>query len=65
VFNAQGIRCANCARSIRSTLDGIDGVKSVDVNVVNGRVSVTWDSGLTSLGSILGAVASLAGAAGG
>jgi Cu2+-exporting ATPase len=59
VFNAQGIRCANCARSIRSTLDGIDGVQSVDVNVVNGRVSVTWDSGLTSLGSILGAVASL------
>ena len=41
MFNAEGIRCANCARSIRSGLDQLQGVRLADVNVVNGRVSVT------------------------
>lgn len=59
VFNAEGIRCANCARSIRSGLDQLQGVRLADVNVVNGRVSVTWDAGRTSLGTILRTVAGL------
>lgn len=57
VFSAQGIRCANCARAIRAAVSALPGVDSVGVNVVNGRVSVAWDSRLSSLGSILGAVA--------
>ncbi|MCC6172861.1 MAG: cation-translocating P-type ATPase [Gammaproteobacteria bacterium] len=59
VFNADGIRCANCARSIRTGLGAIEGVRLTDVNVVNGRVSVTWDASSTSLGAILRAVAAL------
>jgi Cu2+-exporting ATPase len=56
VFTAEGIRCANCARSIRRALDALPGVRRVDINVVDGRVSVVWDSGRTSLGAILGRV---------
>jgi Cu2+-exporting ATPase len=59
VFNAEGIRCANCARSINSALKRLPGVRSVDVNVVNGRVSVTWASAETSLPAILRTVAAL------
>jgi len=56
VFTAEGIRCANCARSIRRALDALPGVRRVDINVVDCRVSVVWDSGRTSLGAILGSV---------
>jgi P-type Cu2+ transporter len=59
VFNADGIRCANCARSIRAGLGALPGVTSADVNVVNGRVSVSWDATRVSLGAILRAVAGL------
>lgn len=56
VFTAEGIRCANCARSIRRSLDALPGVRRVDINVVDGRVSVVWDSARTTLGAILGGV---------
>jgi copper chaperone CopZ len=56
VFTADGIRCANCARSIRRALDALPGVRRTDINVVDGRVSVVWDSARTSLGAILGSV---------
>lgn len=59
VFNAEGIRCANCARSIDAALKRLPGVRSVDVNVVNGRVSVSWTSAETSLPVILRTVAAL------
>lgn len=59
VFNAEGIRCANCARSIDTTLRRTEGVRSADINVANGRVSVTWDTSRTSLPAILRAVADL------
>lgn len=59
VFNADGIRCANCARSIDTALRRNPGVRSADVNVANGRVSVTWESALTSLPVILRTVADL------
>jgi Cu2+-exporting ATPase len=59
VFNAEGIRCANCARSIDTTLRRTAGVRSADINVANGRVSVTWDTAHTSLPAILRAVADL------
>lgn len=59
VFNAEGIRCANCSRSIRRGLDALPGVVSAEVNVVNSRVSVTWDTQRTSLHKVLGTVASL------
>ncbi len=59
VFNAEGIRCANCARSIDAALKRLQGVRSVDVNVVNGRVSVAWASTETSLPAILRTVAAL------
>jgi Cu2+-exporting ATPase len=59
VFNAEGIRCANCASSIQAGVGALPGVLSTDVNVVNGRVSVGWQTGRTSLGAILGKVAEL------
>ncbi len=59
VFNAEGIRCANCARSIRTGLGSLPGVTGADVNVVNGRVSVSWDAARVSLGAILRTVAGL------
>lgn len=59
VFAAEGIHCANCARSIRSTLDALPGIKRADVNVVNSRVSVSWDTSRLKLGTILGKVAQL------
>jgi len=57
VFNAEGIHCGNCARAIRRVLDELPGVFRADVNVVNSRVSVSWDPSLVSLGTILGKVA--------
>ncbi len=59
VFDAQGIRCANCARSIDTALHRLAGVRSADINVVNSRVSVTWDAAQTSLPAILRTVADL------
>jgi len=58
VFNAEGIHCGNCARAIHRALDELPGVIRADVNVVNSRVSVTWDPAKASLGTILGKVAS-------
>jgi Cu2+-exporting ATPase len=58
VFNAEGIHCGNCARAIQRALDELPGVIRADVNVVNSRVSVTWDPTKASLGTILGKVAS-------
>jgi Cu2+-exporting ATPase len=57
VFMAEGIHCANCARSIRDALSALPGVRRTDINVVNGRVSVVWDTARTTLGTILGRVA--------
>lgn len=59
VFAAEGIHCPNCAKSIRATLDALPGIKRTDVNVVNSRVSVSWDTGRVKLGTILGKVAAL------
>ena len=59
VFNAEGIRCANCARSIETGLRGMPGVTAAEVNVVNSRVSVTWQAAQTSLAAILRTVAAL------
>ncbi|MFO1427795.1 MAG: heavy-metal-associated domain-containing protein [Steroidobacteraceae bacterium] len=59
VFNAEGIRCANCARSIQRGVGGLPGVLATDVNVVNGRVSVAWQTRELTLGTILGKVAEL------
>jgi P-type Cu2+ transporter len=59
VFNAEGIRCANCARSIDTALSRTPGVRSTDINVANGRVSVSWESARTSLPVILRTVADL------
>jgi len=42
VFNAEGIRCARCAKVIERALDTLPGIVKAEVNVVNGRVSVTW-----------------------
>lgn len=56
VFTAEGIRCANCAKSIRHALGSLPGVRRVDINVVDGRVSVVWDNAQTTLGTILGSV---------
>lgn len=57
VFNAEGVHCANCARSIHRALNALPGILSADVNVVNGRVSVSWRTGQLSLPRILRQVA--------
>lgn len=59
VFNAEGIHCVNCARSINKKLEHLPGIHRTDVNVVNSRVSVTWDPKEINLTRILRAVAEL------
>ena len=59
VFNAEGIHCANCARSIRRGLDALAGIRRIDINVVDRRVSVVWDTHQLALGRILTTVADL------
>ena len=59
VFNAEGIHCANCARAIHTALDRLPGIQRADVNVVNSRVSVTWDPKKINLGVILSAIGQL------
>ena len=59
VFNAEGIRCANCARSIETGLRSMRGITNAEVNVVNSRVSVSWQAAETSLVAILRTVAAL------
>lgn len=59
VFNAEGIHCANCARSIETGLRSMRGVTVAEVNVVNSRVSVSWQAAQTSLAAILRTVAAL------
>ena len=59
VFNAEGIHCANCARAIDKALNALPGIHRADINVVNSRVSVTWDPQEITLGRILSAVGEL------
>ena len=42
VFNAEGIHCARCARAIHQALDTLPGIVNAEVNIVNGRISVSW-----------------------
>ena len=51
VFNAEGMRCAQLRRSIRTGLGALPGVTGTEVNVVNGRVSVSWEPARVSLGA--------------
>lgn len=53
VFNAEGIHCANCARSIRTGLEALPGLRRVDINVVDRRVSVVWDTARLNLARVL------------
>ncbi|MEY2625239.1 MAG: cadmium-translocating P-type ATPase [Pseudomonadota bacterium] len=57
VFNAEGIHCARCARAIHQALDTLPGMVKTEVNVVNGRVSVSWRPQELSLSRILRQVA--------
>lgn len=57
VFNAEGIHCARCAKAIHRSLDSLPGIVNAEVNVVNGRVSVSWRPQEVSLPRILRKVA--------
>ncbi len=57
VFNAEGIHCSNCARSIRNALESLPGVTGTEINVVNSRVSVSWNPQRLTLDRILRQVA--------
>lgn len=57
VFNAEGIHCARCAKAIHRALDDLPGIVNAEVNVVNGRVSVSWRPQEVSLPRILRKVA--------
>lgn len=57
VFNAEGIHCARCAKTIHHSLDKLPGIVKAEVNVVNGRVSVSWRPQDVSLPRILRTVA--------
>jgi Cu+-exporting ATPase len=53
VFAARGIRCAACSKAIERAVGALAGVNQVQVNVATSRVSVDFDSALTSLPAIL------------
>jgi copper chaperone len=41
VIEVENIKCGGCANSITHSLQKLDGVSSVNVDIENGRVSVT------------------------
>ena len=59
VFDAEGIHCTNCARSIRRALEALPGLRRIDINVVDRRVSVVWDTHRIALAKILATIADL------
>jgi copper chaperone len=40
-FDVAGMTCDHCARSVGKEIGKIDGVESVDIDLVNGLVTVT------------------------
>lgn len=43
ILAVQGMTCAGCIAQIKSSLAGLDGIGDVNVDLANGRVTVTYD----------------------
>ncbi|MCW5576460.1 MAG: cadmium-translocating P-type ATPase [Burkholderiales bacterium] len=54
-----GVTCAACIWLIEQRVARLAGVSAVSLNYATRRARVRWDSGVTTLGAILGAVAGL------
>ena len=47
-YTVEGMTCGHCATSVREEVSELAGVRQVDVDVENGRVTVTSDTPLAT-----------------
>ena len=47
-YNVSGMSCAACSASVQRVVTRLNGVKSCDVNLITGKMTVTFDEGLVS-----------------
>lgn len=47
-YNVSGMSCAACSASVQRVVARLNGVESCDVNLITGKMTVTFDEGLVS-----------------
>lgn len=47
-LDVKGMTCGHCKMSVESALKGLDGVATVEVDLSNGKVEVTYDEAKVS-----------------
>jgi copper chaperone len=56
VLNVDGMSCEHCARALTNAVSGVSGTQDVSVDLKNGTVSFSFDSGKASLDVIAAAI---------
>ncbi|HEY8485534.1 MAG TPA: heavy metal translocating P-type ATPase [Longimicrobiales bacterium] len=55
-FGVEGMDCSSCAATVEKALRGVDGVRDVQVDVMGGRVTVSYAAGSATWPDLAGAV---------
>lgn len=56
VLNVEGMSCSHCVNAVTKAVGDLDGVVNVDVKLEEKTVTVEYDAGKVSLGSIKEAI---------
>jgi copper chaperone len=56
VLNVDGMSCEHCARAVTNAVSGVSGTKDVSVDLKNGTVSFSYDSGKAALDAVAAAI---------
>lgn len=55
-LDVRGMTCGHCESSVKGALEGLNGVTSVEVNLSNGKVDVTYDDAKVTVDEMRNAV---------
>ncbi|MDY0407437.1 copper ion binding protein [Virgibacillus soli] len=55
-LHVQGMSCGSCVNKIEGNVGKLNGVESVDVQLSEGKVNVTFNEGTVNLGDIKGTI---------
>jgi len=56
VLKVDGMSCEHCAKAVTNAVSGVSGVKDVSVDLKNGTVSFSLDSGKAALDAVAAAI---------
>jgi len=56
VLKVDGMSCEHCAKAVTNAVSGISGTQDVSVDLKNGMVSFSFDSGKETLDAIASAI---------